>query len=201
MSGKSAGTIEVLLSLMVGAAIVVGCGGTRAAVQSQASFVPKNAPHWVVRGSGAFNDGQRAFYGVGVVQGLRSVGLARDAAASRARNDLARTIEVFTRSLYKDYQSSLGDIGAQATTDQQLIEQAIKEYTEATLSGVGIVEYWSDDRAGALYALARLDFEAAEKQFGRLNKLSEEAQEYIHRNAQRMFDELEQERHPKPPNP
>lgn len=201
MSRKSAGTVVTLLGVLVGGAIGAGCGGTHAAVGSQPPLLPKNAPRWVVRGSGAFNDGQRAFYGVGVVQGVQSVGLARDAATSRARNDLARTIEVFTRSLYKDYQSSLGDVGAQATTDQQQIEQAMKEYTEATLSGVSIVEYWSDDRAGALYALARLDLEAAEKQFDRLNKLSEQAQEYIRRNAERMFDELERERRPKPPNP
>jgi LPP20 lipoprotein len=201
MRWKSAGTIVARLGLLVGAAVETGCGGTPAAVQSRASLVPKNAPQWIVRGSGAFNDGKRAFYGVGVVQGVRSVGLARDAAASRARDDLARTIEVFTRSLYKDYQSSLGDVGAQAATDQQLIEQTTKEYTEATLSGVGIVEYWSDERAGALYALAKLDFEAAENQFNRLNKLSADAQEYIRRNAERMFDELEQERHPKPPKP
>lgn len=201
MSGKSAGTVVALLGLLVGAAIAGGCGGTHAAVRSQASLFPKNAPPWVVRGSGAFKDGQRAFYGVGVVQGVLSIGLARDAAGARARNDLARTIEVFTRSLYKDYQSSLGDVGAQATTDQQQIEQATKEYTEATLSGVGIVEYWSDDRGGVLYALAKLDFEVAEKQFGRLNKLSQEAQEYIRRNAERLFDELERERHARPPNP
>ena len=201
MSGKTAGRVVVLLDLVVAAAITAGCGGPRAAVRSQAPFLPKNAPPWVARGSGAFNDGQRAFYGVGVVEGVRSVGLARDAAASRARNDLARTIEVFTRSLYKDYQSSLGDVGAEAATDQQLIEQAIKEYTEATLSGVSIVAYWSDDRAGALYALAKLDFDAAEKQFDRLNKLSAEAQEYIRRNAERMFDELERERHREQPKP
>ena len=188
----------VSLWALGGAITLAGCGGNSAAEKSTA-LLPKNAPKWVVRGTGAFNDGQRAFYGVGVVQGVASVGLAREAAASRARTDIARSIEVFIRSLYKDYQSSLGDLGSpQATTDQQLIEEATKGYTEATLSGVGIVEYWPDEPGRALYALAKLDLENAEKQFNRLDKLSEQAQEYLRRNAERMFDELEQERRSRP---
>jgi len=189
------------LCALAAAATLAGCGGNSAAAK-QTALMPKDAPQWVARGTGAFNDGQRAFYGVGVVQGVASVGLARDAAASRARTDVARTIEVFIRSLYKDYQSSLGDVGTPpATTDQQLIEEATKGYTEATLSGVGIVAYWPDEPGRALYALAKLDFEAAEKQFNRLDKLSEQAQEYLRRNAERMFDELDQERRTKPPQP
>lgn len=161
-------------------------------------MLPDNAPDWVVRGGGAFNDGDRSFYGVGAVTGVRNIGLARDAAANRARSDLATSIDVFIRALYKDYQAAISDLNADASAEEQLIEQAIKSYTEATLSGTRIVEYWADDRGGTLYAVAELDFESAEQQFNKLSQLNQQAREYIRRNAERMFDELESENRRRP---
>lgn len=185
--------LAVARATLVLAFILAGCRSGAPVGRRQPALVPANAPAWVARGGGAFNDGNRAFYGVGAVQGIQNVGLARDAAAARARNDLARSIEVFVRSLYRDYQAATAVVGAQAASEEQLAEQAINQYTEATLSGTRIVEYWADNPAGALYALARLDFETAQEQLNRLATLSDRAQQHIRRNAQPMFDELERQ--------
>lgn len=170
----------------------LACGGGRAT--STTSLLPDNAPDWVVRGGGAFDDGERSFYGVGAVTAVQNVGLARTSAANRARADLAASIDVFVRSLYDDYQASTADLTADAVAEEQLLEQAIRSYTEATLSGIRITEYWADRSSGSLYALAKLDFESAASQFDRLNQLNQQAREYIRLNAERMFAKLEQER-------
>ena len=168
----------------------VACGG--GAAPFTGSLLPDNAPDWVASVGEAFDDGERAFYGVGVVTAVRNVGLARSSAANRARSELAASINVFVRSLYIDYQASITDLAADATAEEQLLEQAIDSYTEATLSGVRITEYWEDKSSGSLYALAKLDFENAASKFDRLNQLNEQAREYIRQNAERMFDKLDE---------
>ena len=66
-------------------AFVAGC----ASAPKQSPIV-QNAPDWVNKGTGAFKDaqGNQVFYGVGSIQGVRNVPLAREAADDRGRAEM-----------------------------------------------------------------------------------------------------------------
>lgn len=173
---------------------VVGCStSTSGTGAGSASLLPDDAPDWVAQGSGAFNDGERSFYGVGAQSGVTNVNLARQGAAAQARNDLALSLDTYIRSLLKSYQANVGDLTVGSTSEEQVVEQAVRQYSEASLTGVKIINYWADDDSHTLYALAVLDFEAAEDQLNKIEQLSRQAREYIRGNAERLFDELARE--------
>jgi len=92
------------LVLAAAAAFVLG-----ACSHNTSSPVANNAPDWVNRGTGAFKDsaGKQVFYGVGAVQGVRNIPLARSSAEDRGRGDLAKIMDSYVTVLSKDYQASV----------------------------------------------------------------------------------------------
>ena len=112
-------------------------------------------PGWVNRGSGAVaTDEKRAFYGVGLANGIKNPSLLRTTADDRARAEMAKLLEVYSASLMKDYQASSNG------KEEQSVEQAIKTAANASLRGVEIVDrYIAAD--GTVYALAQLDLKKA----------------------------------------
>lgn len=94
-------------------------------------------PAWVEAGSRvSIEEGRPVAYGVGAAGGIRNLALARAAADNRARAALAR---------------ALIEHRGRPTTDK----------IRATLTGVRIVEHWTDPSDGTVYALARLETRAA----------------------------------------
>jgi len=179
-----------LLCLPVAALLVVpGCASRRAVVPNAA---PRGSPAWVNCSSGAFNDGGRAFYGVGVVSGVRNAGLARSSADTRARTEVATSLNTFISALMRDYQASISDL--QRSEEQQLVEQTIRQFTDVNLSGVRITDHWQDASNGTLYALARLDLEQASQSLEQMNQLNTRTRDYIRANAERAFDRLDSAR-------
>lgn len=114
---------------------------------AQAGYEDDGTPGWVTRGGGAIaSDGGGVFYGVGAASNINNPALLRSTADNRAREDLAKVLQVFTASLMKDYASSAGE---------QAVEQAIKTATSMSLKGVDIVDHYIAGD-GTLYSLARL---------------------------------------------
>jgi len=173
--------------------MLIACASKRPTAAGP-SLLPHGAPDWVYRGGGPCDEGGRGFCGVGAVQGVRNVALARDAAAARARADLAASVRTFIDQLLQDYQASVTDIARRAAAEEQVLRQAAEHYTNATVSGVQIARFWADEQGGVLYCLAKLDFEAAREQLGQLRELNEEARRYIEQNADQMFEKLKQRR-------
>ncbi len=182
------------LSLLVIALglLLSGCAGT----PKKAGLIPiqeLNAPEWVLKGSGAFEgDRGRVFYGVGVADYSSSETIQREAAKTRARNELAKVLELYNASLTKDYiaQTRAGKLEGVA---EGHFEQAIKQVTSMTLRGVQIVDFWQNPATGALYALARLDLEAYTDTFDKLKQLDARIRDYVRNNAKRLHEELEEE--------
>ena len=158
--------------------------------------VPQGAPSWVNRGGGAFNDGGRVFYGVGIVTGVRNVALARSTSDSRARAEVGTALNTFISSLMRDYQASISDM--QRSDEQQMVEQTIRQFTDVNLSGVRITDHWQDPSNGTLYALARLDLEQASQSFDQMTQLNARARDYIRANAEQAFDRLNAARNEQP---
>ncbi len=173
-----------IFGLLVGG----GCAGKKGAIVS-------GGPDWINKGSGAFSEkGGNIFHGVGAVTGIRNKPLAVTTADNRARAEIAKIFETYTASLMRDYAASTTGgaqvTGASATREEQSVEQAIKTFSSATLSGVMIIDHWADSSDGTIYALARLDLDNFKNSAERLNELSASVRDYVRKNAERSFENL-----------
>ena len=174
-----------LLGCVLGV-LLLGCATPR-----EASRVP---PDWVLQGSRAFKDaGVRAFYGVGVVSGIRNQALARSVADQRARAEIARILKTYSTSLLRDYQAATTAGDFSRSSEEQHVEQTLKTFTEATLTGVRIVDRWVDPRDGTVYSLARLDLKTLKQTLEQVQELEEAVRNYVRQHAEEAFDRLEQE--------
>jgi hypothetical protein len=152
------------------------------------------APNWVIKGGGAKEDSNgRAFYGVGSASGIKNYSLQRTAADDRARNDIAKVFEFYTKSLTKDYQASstVGDI--KASSEEQNVESVIKTVTSATLSGVQIIDHWEHSYRNEMFSLARLDLEKFKENLDRYKELSETVRNAVKQRADKLHEEMESE--------
>jgi LPP20 lipoprotein len=166
---------------------LVGCAGRQPAATQP--------PEWVGKGSGAFKDaGNKVFYGVGAITGVRNKPLAQTASENRARAEITKIFETYTASLMKDYSASTTGGGAvtsaSATSEEQYIEQAIKTFSAATLNGVMIIDHWTDPSDGTLYSLARLDLENFKNSLDKIKELNSAVRDYVKKNAEKSFDGL-----------
>lgn len=155
-------------------------------------------PRWVVKGGSAFKDsGAKVFYGVGAITGVQNRPLATTAADNRARAEVGKLFEVYVASLMKDYSASTTGGGAvtakSAASEEQAINQAVKTFSAATLSGVTIVDRWSDPKDSTQYSLARLDLDKFRNSVETIKELNSAMREYIKKNAEKSFDSLAEE--------
>jgi hypothetical protein len=174
----------------VAGAFLLSCAGAKPS--------PKERPDWVVKGSRAFKrDGNQAIYGVGAVTGVKNEPLARTTAQNRARAEITKIFETYTASLMKDYAASTTGGAAvnqeSPTIEEQHIEQAIKTFSAATLSGVEIVDQWKDPSDASLYALARLDMDQFKNNLDKMKELSADVRDFVRKNAEKAFDDLSEE--------
>ncbi|MCC7202383.1 MAG: LPP20 family lipoprotein [Nitrospirae bacterium] len=176
--------------------ILVGMFGMAGCAKKLPSVT--KAPAWVTQGSAAFNDsGNRVFYGVGSVTGVKNKPLARTAAENRARAEIGKVFETYTASLMRDYMASTagGAVVAKdtATSEEQHIEQTVKTFSAVTLSGVMIADHWTDPADGTVYALARLDLSAFRNSLDKARELNSDVRDFVKKNAENAFDKLEAE--------
>jgi hypothetical protein len=182
--------VQFFLNLLILPAILLACAG--------APLRGGKMPDWVKEGNGAFRDaGEKVFYGVGAVVGIKNEPLARTSAENRARAEVAKIFETYTASLMKDYMASTtggAAITAQSpAAEEQHVEQTIKTFSAATLSGVMIVDRWVDTGNDTHYALARLDLEKFKQSVDRMQELNAQVRDFIRKNADRSFDALARE--------
>ncbi|MBT4047211.1 MAG: hypothetical protein HN668_08475 [Nitrospina sp.] len=177
----------ILLLAMIG-----GCTSTPEPTRT--TLGEYEPPEWVMKSSGAFEDSNgKAFYGVGSASGINNYSLQRTAADDRARNDLAKVFEFYTKSLTKDYMAHTMAGDPNTSSEEQNIEVAIKTITSATLTGVLIIDHWEHPGKNVLFSLARLDLVSFKKNLDQHKELSKEVREAIKERADKLHEELEQE--------
>ncbi|HVE13659.1 MAG TPA: hypothetical protein VNI01_09715 [Elusimicrobiota bacterium] len=169
------------------AAILSACAGAPTAKPVT------SGPDWVNKGSGAFKDGgQSVFYGVGIFRGSSNPAMVRTAADERARVEIAKTLDTFVTSLYKDYMAATTAGDQSKTSDEQHVEQAFKNFSKFTLNGATVVDHWKD-ADGTMYALAKLDLESMKKSLENAKELNSKERDFVRANAEKAFDNLDAE--------
>ena len=184
-----------LVSLVVLAACIASCGGPAGPPPRTAPRVPyESGPKWVHKGSGAYDvGGSKVFYGVGIVQGVRNEGLARQACDNRARAEIAKIFDLYVAAMMKDYQRSTTAGDFKNSAEEQDILSVQKTITEVNLRGVEIRDHWQNPRSGALYALAVLDLDGIMKSINQAKQLNSRVRDYVRNNARKAFNDLDRE--------
>ena len=184
---------KMLSAMMFGVVLAAGCASTKP-MSSATPIQEFQSPEWVRKGSGASgSDKGKVFYGVGAASGIRNPSLLRTTADNRARNDLAKIFQVYTASLMKDYMGATTANKPGASSEEQLVEQAMKTVSGMTLSGVEIVDHWQNPATAEFFSLARLDLSAFKDSLEKAKELDEKTKEYIRRNSDRLHEKLEKE--------
>lgn len=178
---------------------VVGCGVRRQGplvVESDVQY-----PAWVLGGTGVHaSGGQRTLIGVGQIDGMRNVALARATADNRARAELARVLEAYFAALLADVEAGdkrgedLGSVpeadandrlppsakpafgetrGARAHVSLERDAALVKSLLAASLPSVQVADHWFHPDRGAVFSEARLDVEEIRDGVARLRDVPE----------------------------
>ena len=168
------------LAMPVGAC---GGGGTQEGSVTPGGPVVEY-PEWVMKGSGAFGGEKKVFYGVGSASGIRNHSLARS---------ISKVFETYSAYLMKDYSASITAGDFSASSEEQMVTQAVKTFSANTLNGVEVVDHWIHPTDGTIYSLARLDIAGFTDQISKAKELSEKVKEQVKRSAEKAFADLESE--------
>ena len=182
----------VLVSM---ALLMASCGGPTGDAHPVTGRHKDGTPKWVHRGSGAFDTkgGGKAFFGVGIVEGIRNEALSRQTADNRARGEVAKMFDLYVAAMMKDYQRATTAGDFKASAEEQDVVSAQKTITEVTLRGVEIRDHWQNPASGAIYALAVLDLNGIMKSMQQAKQLNARVRDYVRANARRAFNDLDKE--------
>ncbi|MFI5363654.1 MAG: hypothetical protein ACHQ49_16945 [Elusimicrobiota bacterium] len=189
----------VNLALALAASVALGACGNH---NKNAVSANNAAPEWVNKGSGAFKDasGAKAIYGVGILQGVRNVGLAIPAVDDRGRAEITKIMNSYVTVLGKDYASSVTAGDPSKSSEEQMVTQTHKVFAQIQLHGATPVDHWvdrSDPQAPVYYSLVKLDMASVMGALTESTDLDAKTRDYVKANADKAFDELngEQAKH------
>lgn len=169
----------LVLALGVGGIFLASCGGP---------------PDWVEEGSGALNEDERkAIYGVGHATGIRNEPLGWETAENRSRAELAKSFETYTAYLMRDYAASTTAQDFTKSSEEQNVERAVKTFTATTLNGIKPIDRYKDEDTDSYYVLTKLSFKEMQETLAQAQELDSEVRDFVRKNAQRAFEELEKE--------
>jgi hypothetical protein len=185
--------LSLCLGIFAAAAVLGACGPKKTDQPAVA-----NAPDWVNKGSGAFKDenGKPAIYGVGILQGVRNVGLAWPAAEDRGRGAIVKILNSYATVLSKDYAASVSAGDMSKTSEEQMVSQTQKIFAQFQLHGATPVNKWidrSDPSGPVYYALVKLDMASVQQSLSESKDLDGKVRDYVKANADKAFDELSAE--------
>ncbi len=155
--------------------LLSGCGGGDDVETDPGNYVSEEfagAPQWVINGRG--DDGDK-IYGLGSASGSRDVGLLRDTALARARNDIVLRIQAEVRSLLESYQASTtgGSEYGEAANDEQHIENMVAQVAKMDISGAGMETQWIS-KTETMWVLASVDMEEFARKVDQMSQLNEQ---------------------------
>ena len=183
-SKKMKNTTKVLMGIFA-VLFVAACGGTK---EVKPTVLGNGCPVWTMQGTGAFNDGN--LYGVGMYKGSSNKAMAYTMADTRARVNIARSLQSKVDDLVKDYQASTqaGD----NSSDEQDSTIISKIFSQQNLTGT-IVKEHCDGTDGYTYSLVMLDLNTVNKMIEEQKQLSPRVKAMVKENAAKAFEDLNAE--------
>jgi hypothetical protein len=166
--------------LQVGAAVPAR-GEPEPAPATPAQAELRGAPKWVSMGCAAYFERKDVICGVAAVEGVADLGLARVVAESRARTEIARSLQARVKKM-------LGEV-AGAKHPAPAADEPLKMVTDSTITGARPVAYWFSKR-GTVYALVVLDVDAVKKDGAGRAAISDETRTAFVRRAEEGFRRL-----------
>ena len=166
--------------LLLAGLLLPGCGGGGDVETAPDTYISEElagAPQWVIKGRGEDSD---KIYGLGSFTGSHDVGLSRDTALARARNDIVLRIQAEVRSLLESYQATTtggADYG-DAVNDEQHVENMVAQVAKMDISGAGMEELWISE-TGTMWVLAAVDIEEFSQKVNQMTQLNERIREDI----------------------
>jgi len=180
---------DFTITVSVIAVCMAGCAGKSKEFAGQSV-----EPDWVRKGTYAAHDvNGDAFYGVGSVWGIKNPSLMRTTSENRARAEIAKLFKNYTASLMRDYQMSAMAGDTEVSTEEVHVEQTIKTFSKAKLSGVMIIDHWKDPETGEFFALACMKLDEFEEFLKHAEELSESLRKRVLENSEKAFKRLENE--------
>jgi hypothetical protein len=177
---------------VLASAALAACAGSKAS-----PIVKGGAPDWVNRGNGAFKEqGKQVIYGVGILQGVRNIGLAIPTVDDRGRVEIAKIMDSYVTALGKDYAASVTAGDPSKTSEEQMVSQTHKVFTQFQLHGAMPVDHWvdrSDPQSPVYYSLVKLDMSAVQSTIAESHDLDAKVRDFVKANAEKAFDELSAE--------
>lgn len=153
---------------------------------------PDGTPKWVQKGSGVYEEDQgKAFYGVGIANGIRNLSLLRQTADNRARGEIAKMFDLYVAAMMKDYQASTTAGDFQSSAEEQDVVSVQQTITETALRGVEIRDHWRDPADDSEWSLAVLRLDAMMQSINNAKALNAQVRDHVRANAQRAFTELD----------
>jgi len=169
-------------------ASTLSCGGPpppKTALQAELEGLPK----WALGNCREYLADRTMLCGSGSVQGVSNLGLARSAAETQARAELARTLQVRVKSMLRDYQAATLAGAATDSTSEQHIEDVSRQITDLTLVGTRVEATFIAD-TGTFWALVVLDPHAFKSALND-ERIDEATRRTVLGRADRSFSELD----------
>ncbi|MDX1410586.1 MAG: hypothetical protein R3351_00365, partial [Nitrospirales bacterium] len=77
--------------------------------------------------------------------------------------------------------------------EEQNVERAVKTFTATTLNGIRPIDRYKDEDSQSYYVLTKLSFKEMQETLAQAQELNSEVRDFVRKNAQRAFEELEKE--------
>ncbi len=161
------------------ALMMFGCGGKK--VPTVSKQMSSQMPAWATT--------PPAGCAVGSYKSKGNIAMARTSATSRARDELARQLEVKVKSMIKDYIEE-GETNSEDFTEE-ITTSVSKQVASMSLSGT--VAKRNDMMNNHFFTLVCLDINTFSDTFDKMNQLSDKARTALRSRADYVFGDLDAE--------
>lgn len=151
---------------------------------------PAQMPDWCNLSSGFINDAERGrlMIGIGKVEGIKSVEMARANVDGQARKEVAGLYRIYVEKLldaYGDYEDSGGK-----KTEKEELKVASAAFAKMNFRATAVEDRYVDEAVMVWYAKAVSSFEAFGSSVQRNVELSERLRRFVAEKENQVFDEL-----------
>jgi hypothetical protein len=146
------------------------------------------APGWIRTGCRETPHPQanRSICGVGSMTSARSTTRARETAISRARTEVARSLQTRVEAMLADYTGASAEIRRKRTNADQQIVDVSRQITRVSVSGIEVRRTWIADN-GTVFVLVSLDVDRFRSSVRHMTDLSAHMRRAIDQRAESAF--------------